>query len=122
MDTKSILIVDDEISSTEVLAFILREEGFQVTVASNGRQALDRLDTAAPDLIITDYMMPVMNGVEMAKAVRRQQRYARLPILMMSGVGEAALRSHGDTYDRFLRKPFDLEALLEAVQALLSQT
>lgn len=120
MDTKSILIVDDEISSTEVLALILREEGFRVTVASNGRQALDRLDEAAPDLIITDYMMPVMNGVEMSKAVRGRERYARLPILMMSGVSEAALRSHGDSYDRFLRKPFDMDALLDAVQALLS--
>ena len=119
MDAKSILIVDDEISSTEVLALILREEGFRVTVASNGRQGLDRLHEASPDLIITDYMMPVMNGVEMAKAVRGQQQYAGVPILIMSGVSEAALRSHGDTYDRFLRKPFDMDALLEAVHSLL---
>ena len=119
MNAKSILIVDDELSSTEVLALILREEGFRVTVASNGRQALDRLDDAAPDLIITDYMMPVMNGVEMAKAVRGQPRYVGLPILIMSGVSEAALRSHREAYDRFLRKPFDMEALLDAVQSLL---
>lgn len=119
MGSKSILVVDDEFSSTEVLAFVLGEEGFRLTVASNGRQALDRLDEAAPDLIITDYMMPVMNGAELARLVRAKPRYAEVPILMMSGVPEAALAGHRGSYARFLRKPFDMDELLEAVRALL---
>jgi CheY-like chemotaxis protein len=119
VDPRRILVVDDEFSSTEVLALILREEGFGVTVASNGRQALERLDDAAPDLVISDYMMPVMNGAEMARALRGHPGHARVPILMLSSVPESALKVHRDCYDRYLRKPFDLDALLEAVRSLL---
>ena len=119
MDPKSILVVDDEYTSADVLALVLRDEGFRVTVAANGRQALERLAEAAPDLILTDLMMPVMNGAEMARAIRAMPRYAKVPILMTSAVPESALGAHAAVYDRFLRKPFDLDALLGAVRALL---
>jgi CheY-like chemotaxis protein len=115
-----ILVVDDELSNAEVLGMILDEEGFQVTTAGDGRQALERLQEAAPDLLITDYMMPGMSGVELARAVRQQPRFSNLPVLLMSGAAASTLSVHAQDFDTFLRKPFDIEALLKAVQLLLT--
>jgi CheY-like chemotaxis protein len=115
----NVLVVDDEYASTEVLALVLDEEGYRVTVAGNGRQALERLDEAAPDVIVTDYMMPIMNGAEMVRTIRAMPQYANVPVVLMSGVPEAMLSEHRPLYDRFLHKPFDIERLLEVLRALL---
>ncbi|WP_029001438.1 response regulator [Azohydromonas australica] len=121
MNPLRILVVDDEVSNAEVLALILHEEGFLVTVASDGRQALERIEQAAPDLLITDYMMPGMSGVELARAVRQLPRHRNLPVLLMSGAAASTLSAHAQHFDAFLRKPFDIEALLKAVQSLLTR-
>ncbi len=121
MSARRVLVVDDEFSSAEVLALVLREEGYEVTVASNGRQALDALERAAPDAIVTDYMMPVMNGAEMLRRVRADPRYARIPVVLMSGVPEERLAGFDGRYDRFLHKPFDIAQLMQALQALLRE-
>ena len=121
MSKLRILVVDDELSNAEVLGMILGEEGFQVTVAGDGRQALQRIEEAAPDLLITDYMMPGMSGVELARAVRQLPRYRNLPVLLMSGAAASTLSVHAQDFDAFLRKPFDIEALLRAVQSLLTR-
>ncbi|MCW7537344.1 response regulator [Aquabacterium sp. A7-Y] len=117
----SILVVDDEFSNLEALALTLSEEGYQVAVASNGRRALEILDEAKPDLIITDHMMPVMNGAQLIEAVRAIDRHAATLILMMSGVPEAMLHGLAEGYDDFLRKPFEIDQLLERVKVLLEQ-
>ncbi|MEJ7928609.1 response regulator [Ramlibacter sp. AN1015] len=113
-----ILLVDDEISSAEVIGLILSQEGYRVTLAADGRQALERLATAAPQLLITDFMMPVLNGAELVRAVRALPGYAALPVLLMSGAPEAALRPYQLTYEAFLRKPFTLEQFLQTVRRL----
>jgi CheY-like chemotaxis protein len=115
-----ILVVDDELSNAEVLALILHEEGFHVTVAGDGRQALERIEEAAPDLLITDYMMPGMSGVELGRAVRQLPRHSNLPVLLMSGAAASMLSAHAGDYNAYLRKPFDIEELLRAVQSLLT--
>ncbi|WP_310734634.1 response regulator [Azohydromonas caseinilytica] len=111
--------MDDELSNAEVLALILREEGYEVAVAGDGRQALERVEDAAPDLLLTDYMMPGMNGVELARALRQLPRHGQLPVLLMSGASASMLKAHAGDYDAFLRKPFDIETLLRAVRSLL---
>ncbi len=121
MNPLRILVVDDELSNAEVLALILHEEGFEVTVASDGRQALERIEQAAPDLLITDYMMPGMSGLELARTVRQLPRHRNLPVLLMSGAAASTLSVHAQDFDAFLRKPFDIEALLKAVQLLLTR-
>ncbi|MDZ5461096.1 response regulator [Azohydromonas lata] len=121
MSPLRILVVDDELSNAEVLALILHEEGFQVTVAGDGRQALERIDEAAPELLITDYMMPGMNGMELARAVRQLPQYRNVPVLLMSGAAASTLSTHAKSFDAFLRKPFDIEALLKAVELLLAR-
>ena len=113
-----VLLVDAELSGTEVLALILAGEGYQVTVAADGRQALGRLAEAAPELLIVDFMMPGMNGAEFVHAVRARDGYEAVPVLLISGAPESALRSYQVPYQSFLRKPFSLEALLAALDAV----
>lgn len=114
-----VLLVDDEVSSADVLALILAGEGYEVTVAANGRQALDRVEAARPDLLVADFMMPGMNGAELVRELRASPLYEKLPVLMMSGAPEAALRPYGVSYQAFIRKPFQLDAFLAAVRRLL---
>lgn len=118
MSEPRILLVDDEFSGTQVLALMLVEEGYHVTVAPDGRQALAKLEEAAPDLLITDFMMPVMNGAELIQAVRASGRRS-FPVLLISGVPEAALKTYGMGYDAFLRKPFGLDLFLSTVRRLV---
>jgi CheY-like chemotaxis protein len=114
-----VLLVDDEVSGTEVLALFLATEGMTVTVAANGRQALDRLDDTQPDLLIADFMMPGMNGAELVHLVRGRPGYEHLPVVFISGAPESAIKAYGVGYDRFLRKPFRLDEFLKVVTDLL---
>lgn len=114
-----ILLVDDEVSALEVLALILRGEGMHVTAAPDPRQALQKLEDAAPQLLVVDFMMPGMNGAELARAIRARPEYADLPVLLVSGAPVSALGPYRTAYDVFLRKPFRLEQFLETVRGLL---
>lgn len=102
---KRILLVDDEITGAEVLGLILAQEGFVVTSASDGRQALACLEEARPDLLITDFMMPELNGAELVLALRAMPAYRQLPVVLMSGAPEAALNAYRIEYQAFLASP-----------------
>jgi CheY-like chemotaxis protein len=111
-----VLLVDDELSSAEVLGLILAGEDFQVTLAADARQALARLHEAAPDILVVDFMMPGMNGADLVKAIRTIPPYENVPVVLISGAPEAALRRYDVKYDAFLRKPFGLELFLRTLQ------
>ena len=115
-----VLLVEDEQSAANVLAAILEFEGFRVTTAANGKRAIEMLGDIRPELIITDYMMPIMNGIEMIKVVRAMPEYAAVPILMTSAVPEEELSKHASILSAFLRKPFQIEMLLGTIRRLLS--
>jgi CheY-like chemotaxis protein len=114
----SILIVDDEFGLAEMLRDVLQELGYDVTLAINGRLALDLLAESAVDLVLTDVMMPVMDGVELATALRRESRYASIPIVMMTSL--PTRHDGGPLFDAVLRKPFTPEQLLRTLAALLA--
>jgi CheY-like chemotaxis protein len=115
----SILIVDDEFGLAEMLREMLRELGYQVTLAINGRLALDVLGEQPIDLVITDLMMPVMDGAELAAAIRRSEVHRQLPIVMMTSLPAAV--PGAALYDAVLRKPFTPDMLLTAIQRVLAQ-
>ena len=115
-----VLLVEDEETVAEVLAMLLELEGFAVTLAANGKRAIEMLTEVNPELIITDYMMPVMDGVEMARAVRTMPEFAAVPIIMTTGVPEVALKDHATLISAYLRKPFHIEALLETIGRLIA--
>ena len=113
--TPSILIVDDEFGLAEMLREMLRDLGFDVSLAINGRLALDILEEGAVDLVLTDMMMPVMDGAELAVAMRRDARHRRTPIIMMTSLPTAPLPSD-IPFDAILRKPFTPDLLLETIR------
>jgi CheY-like chemotaxis protein len=113
----SILIVDDEFGLAEMLRDVLQELGYEVTLAINGRLALDILSDTTVDLVLTDVMMPVMDGVELATALREASRFASIPIVMMTSL---PTRHDGSRlFDAVLRKPFTPAQLLNTLTALL---
>ncbi len=117
---KLVLIVEDEYGNAEVLQLLLEAEGYRVALASNGKQALDILRTGEqPDLILSDFMMPIMDGTQTLAAIRNNTAFAKIPVIMMSSLEEVSVRETGADYDRFLRKPFRAKAVLQTVAQLL---
>jgi CheY-like chemotaxis protein len=115
---QSILIVDDEFGLAEMLREMLRESGFDVTLAINGRLALEILEEGRVDLVLTDMMMPVMDGAELARAMRRDDRHRDTPIIMMTSLPTALARAPG-LFDAVLRKPFTPDLLLATMGGFL---
>ena len=121
MPTKpSILIVDDEFGLAEMLRDMLRESGYEVTLAINGRLALEILEEGQVDLVLTDMMMPVMDGAELATAMRRDDKHRATPIIMMTSLPTARPQPDG-LFDAVLRKPFTPNLLLETMASCLTK-
>jgi CheY-like chemotaxis protein len=116
---KTIVIIDDEFGLADVLSATLAGAGFRVQVASNGAQGLALLGEHAPDLVILDYMMPVLDGPGVLCAMQVDERFARIPVLMISSLPESSVRARCAGYAAFLRKPFAFEVVLEAVEKAL---
>lgn len=113
-----ILVVEDESSILTALTLLLDMEGYRVAEATNGRQALERLASFAPDLIVTDYMMPYMDGIEMVRQIRKNPAFADVPIILIS----AALPPNTETeglIDAALSKPVGIDELLSVIDELL---
>ena len=111
----SILIVDDEFGLAEMLREMLRDHGYEVTLAINGRLALDILEERRIDLVITDMMMPVMDGSELATAIRNSKAHRGIPIVMMTSL-PSALPQQRELFDAVLRKPFTPALLMSTIQ------
>jgi CheY-like chemotaxis protein len=113
---RSILIVDDEFGLAEMLREMLRDDGYDVALAINGRLALDILRERRVDLVITDLMMPVMDGAELAAAIRGDALMDGIPVLLMTSMPSRVPDDSG-LYDAVIRKPFTPEGLLAAMAA-----
>jgi CheY-like chemotaxis protein len=113
-----ILLVEDERAIRKVMEILFEDEGYQVVLAQNGREGLDLLADLMPDLIITDYMMPELDGVGLLRAVRGDDRVRGLPVLLMSSVPAADLPGH-ELADKTFLKGGELASLLGIVAALV---
>ena len=117
----TILIVDDEYDIVSTLEMILSFEGFTVSIAFHGAEALGKLaNSPLPDLIISDVSMPVLDGYAFVKALKSDVKYASIPIILMSAAQLDNSRLADKSYDLFIRKPFDVDRLLNDVRKLLS--
>jgi len=117
-----ILVVDDEPAVREALDRALRLEGYAVELAADGRQALERHDAARPDAVVLDVLMPVVDGLEVCRLLRRAGD--RTPILMLTARDTVSDRVAGldAGADDYLVKPFALDELLARLRALLRRT
>ena len=113
-----ILVVDDEFGIVKLLEEVLEDEGHRVLVATNGRQALERAATDLPAIVITDFMMPVMNGAELIKAMAADERLCNVPVILISSVPEATVAERISGYAAFVRKPFNIFNLIDLVAEL----
>ncbi|CAA9548361.1 MAG: hypothetical protein AVDCRST_MAG49-1550 [uncultured Thermomicrobiales bacterium] len=115
---KKVLVVDDEPLLRELVVEVLREEGYAVVAASEGRAMLDLLAVERPDLILMDVMMPGLDGRAAYLAMRSRDDLPPIPVVMMSA---AVTPDRLDpSIAAFLRKPFDLDQLLDTVAMLIA--
>jgi CheY-like chemotaxis protein len=110
-----VLVVDDEVGIANLLADVLSDEGHRVIVAANGHEGLKRAEKERPDLIITDFMMPVMDGAQLIKALADHSDLKRVPVFLISSAPEAALRDKCSGYALFIRKPFRIYDVVDLV-------
>jgi CheY-like chemotaxis protein len=116
----TVLIVEDEFAIADLLEMVLTDEGYRVLVAANGRQGLERLaEGPRPDVVISDYMMPVLDGAGLLQAMRKSEAQRDIPCIVMSSMPEANVRERLDGYAAFVRKPFQLAAVVRLVAAIL---
>ena len=114
-ERSTVLIVEDDFDTREMLGRFLELEGYAVESASNGRQALDRLEEGAQAcVILLDLMMPVMDGWQFRREQVQKQELAAIPVIVVSAAGRDRLQQiHADAY---LSKPVDLDELLQQIR------
>lgn len=112
-----ILLVEDEASLREILGHILEQEGHRVVTAANGREALQQLERELPSLVITDLMMPVLDGHELLD--RLDTIVPDVPVIVLSEVDRPRLRTRLNVA-RVMRKPVTLDALLQVVASFVT--
>ena len=116
-----ILVADDEPNQLELLTFNLTQAGFEVVRAGDGQQALDMVEEHRPDLVIIDWMMPHMSGIDVCRTLRSRSETKRLPIIILSARGEEGDRTLGLDIgaDDYISKPFSPREMVSRVRALL---
>jgi CheY-like chemotaxis protein len=118
---RHVLLVEDEPGAMITVSLLLEMLGYRVTQAANGKRALEALKLELPDIVITDYMMPHMNGIELIDAMKAEPAYAQVPVVLTS----AALPPNVDTHvlcAGFLSKPYRIETLTQLIERVLGQT
>ena len=124
MAAKKVLVVDDEIHIVHVVAIKLRNNGFDVITAQNGMDAFGLACQEKPDLIITDFQMPGMTGLELVEALRDKSDTAGMPVIMLTARGFAidSVQKEKLRIAEFLSKPFSPKELLRTVEDVLHLT
>lgn len=114
-----ILVVDDDVAIVEIVAEVLRGEGYEVTTAANGRDALRVLGESQPlpELVVLDMRMPVLNGWEFAAALR--ERGLDIPLVVMTAASNARRWASEVDAVAYLPKPFDIEHLVDTVEGVV---
>ena len=115
---KTFLIVDDSASMRQLVSFTVRDAGYDVLVAENGRDALDKLSGSKVDMVITDLNMPEMDGITLIREIRGMPQYRFVPIVMLTTEAQEAKKQEGRAAGAsgWIVKPFIPEKLLDVVR------
>lgn len=116
-----IMIIEDEDNLQTILQYNLSQQGYEVASVMDGQKALPEIQNQMPDLILLDWMLPHMSGVEICKRVRQNQNLKHIPILMLTARGDVADKVSGLSVgtDDYMTKPFSLDELHARIKALL---
>ncbi len=120
---KRLLIVDDEPNLLAAIAAVLRSEGFDVTTARNGRDAMLQIARAVPDLIVSDVRMPIMDGYTLARKLRSAPHTKLIPVVFLTAKDETRDRIEGfrSGVDVYLTKPFEPDELVAVINGILDR-
>ena len=118
-----VLIVEDEKALAEILEYNFKKEGYTVDTALDGEIALDKIIFKAPDLIILDWMLPKLSGIELCRKIRSNKKVKNIPIIMLTARGEEKDRLKGLEMgaDDYVTKPFSINELLARAKAVLKR-
>jgi two-component system phosphate regulon response regulator PhoB len=116
-----VLVVEDEAALAAMLRYNLERQGFRVDEATDGQEAIIRIAEMQPDLVLLDWMLPVMSGIEVCRQIRRRPATRDLPVIMVTARTEDgdAVRGLNTGADDYITKPFNMDALLARMRALL---
>ncbi len=114
-----VLIVDDEFGLADVTSNLLTDMGYDVAIAINGKIALQMLAQRRANLVLTDVMMPVMDGPELIRHIRADPALASIPTILMTALPEGVPQGDDALHDAVLLKPFSIAELLETIHQLL---
>jgi two-component system, OmpR family, phosphate regulon response regulator PhoB len=116
-----IMIIEDEESIVTLVKYNLEKEGYKVFSNSNGEKAIEHIKEIAPDLILLDWMLPNLSGIEICKILKTEKKYKHIPIIMLTAKGEEEdkIRGLNSGADDYITKPFSHKELIARVNALL---
>jgi two-component system response regulator CpxR len=116
----NILLVDDDVDLSEMISDFLTSKGFQVSCCANGREGMDRLSHAVPDLVLLDGLMPVLDGLGMLEEMRGKKELLSVPVILMS-----ADTPHGPQsqylWTAYIQKPIHFNKLLDEIRRILEK-
>ena len=125
-ETKNVLLVDDDPDFVDVVRTYLVKEGFNVEVAYNGAEGIEKVKASPPDCIVLDVMMPEKDGYEVCKELKEEEQYQDIPIILLTAVAShvpSTRYSHFDGMsmeaDDYISKPASAEAIVESVKSLI---
>ena len=118
-DAAVILIIDDEPNITTIYTLLFQHYGFKVSTASDGKDALKMIDDVSPNIILSDYMMPLMDGAELCTILKKDLRWKDVPFILQSAAFHNKYISA--PYDLLLQKPVAFATLLKEVTRLLEK-
>ncbi|MDP3791705.1 MAG: response regulator [Candidatus Omnitrophota bacterium] len=123
MAGKKVLIVDDEIDFVAVLRTRLEANNFEVAVAYDGEEGLEKVKEVAPDIIILDIMMPKINGFDVCRKLKLDHNYKDIPVIMLTAKFQASDIKFGQAVgvNAYITKPFEPQVLLDKMRELLQK-
>ncbi len=121
MSKGRILVVDDEVYILQILEFSLGAEGFEVITANNGELAVEKATQAQPDLIVLDIMMPVLDGYETCRRLKRQAETKNIPVILLTAKGREADKKLGFDVGAvdYIIKPFSPNRLISRIEEII---
>ena len=120
---KRVLVVEDDPAASRFVGYTLEQEGYEVSIASNGLEGIMKAQQEKPDILVLDGMLPGLDGFQVCRRLRAQAETAKLPILMVSAKAQEADKAAGLKVgaDDYLAKPVDPTKLVERVRELLNR-
>jgi DNA-binding response OmpR family regulator len=122
MKNKHIVVVDDEPDILELIKYYLTKEGVKADVFTSPIEALSHINATLPDLIISDWMMPELSGIELCRKIRTDEKYAHIPVIMLTckGGDQDRKAAYMAGASKFLAKPISMKLFIEEVRGLIT--